>query len=682
MSYDQKKFTSLSSVSGAASARSPALSSQAIRRRRKRRTPSWYKPTREDPARLPQQGDLERRLREYQDAGGHATQTATSASDVVRALPRRQLPSPQFSMSPLLMQQEERFDVSIFLTLRRLMIWILGILYFQSGVLWDKLLRRDSEQRRAARLLKTIERIGGTLIKFGQQLAMRVDYLPYAYCIELSKLFDRMPSFPLKDAISAIQRATGKKLTEVFARFDPEPIGAASIACVYQAVLHTGEQVAVKVRRPDIGKIFTADLRVLRWIISLVEGLAIIRPGNLRNLVRELEISFLEELDLRHEAYSQQIFRRNSQDPKLTRRFFFSAPQVFFEYTSNEVIVQDFVSGMWLWEILDAVEQGNPEALLRMRELNIDPKIVARRLMWIALWGNLANDMFHADPHPANVIVQANNHIIFIDFGACGYVSTEKRNRFQEFFRCQGLKDVSGMAKAAMAMLEPLPRIDLDEFEKDVERVYFRVSATLWSQEARWWERSSATLWLSMMQLTRKYNIPVNPDTVKVIRASLLYDTLALRLDNELDVLKECQRFMRDALYVTGKQMRKRLKKRLCSGLQMQDYAKLDELARLGNNAIAQVKRLVDNPPFRFNYSIDKPVYAVITALTVTAFLSAVLLGTTGSITTILLFTGRPVSVFGVFLQVLTSRVFQGLIAVTILVGLRRVMFRLRDRDV
>lgn len=651
-------------------------------RRRKQRIPSWYHPKREDPASLPSAADLDRKLREYEESHQRTQHASASSTGVVRALPRREIATPEFSMSPMLLQQQERFTASLMQTLGRFLVWILGILSFQLGILWDKLLRRDSEQRRAARLLAIMQRIGGTLIKFGQQLAMRVDYLPYAYCVELSKLFDRMPSFPLKDAIATIERATGKKLREVFARFDPEPIGSASIACVYQAVLRTGEQVAVKVRRPGIAQIFAADLRALSWIIGIVEWLAILRPGSLVNLVSELEDSFLEELDLRHEAYSQEIFRRNAQNKKLTRRSFFSAPRVFFEYTSTEVIVQDFVSGIWLWEILAAVERGDQSALARMRELNIDPRIVARRLMWIAMWGNLSSTLFHADPHPANVIVQADSRIIFVDFGACGYVSYEKRNRFQEFFRCQSLKDVSGMTKAAIAMLEPLPPIDLNQFERDVERIYFRVSATMWSKQARWWERTSATLWLNLMQITRQYKLPINSDTVKMLRASLLYDTLALRLDNGLDILKEVRRFMRDATHVTGRRMRKRLKARIWRGLQLEDYAKLDELSRLAGNAIAQVKRLIDHPPFNFNYSIDKPVYTVITIIKALSFLSAMLLGVTGVWAALLLLSGKQVLVLDVLIKVLRSRPFQGLICITLLVGLRRVMFRLGDRDV
>ena len=647
------------------------------RRRRKHRLPHWYTPLREDPASLPPEGDVERQLQEYQARqksvplrGARAVKAGSPAVE-----------PPEFAMAPLMMPKTERFDASWLHTVSRFLRWTLGILGFYVGILTDKLLRRDSEQRRAARLLRTIQRIGGTLVKLGQQLAMRADLLPYAYCVELSRLLDRMPSFPLEEAVAAIRRATGRELGEVFARFDPEPIGSASMACVYKAVLRTGEQVAVKVRRPGIGRVFAADLRAFDWLIGIVEWLSIIRPGNLRNLVRELEISFMEELDFRREAYCQEVFRRSAQDRKLTRRFYFSAPQVFFTYSNHEVIVQDFIEGMFLSDVLAAVEQGKPDALAKMRALNIDPKIVGRRILWISLWSRLCNVMFHADPHPANIVVQANSRIIFIDFGACGYVSSEKRNRFQEFFRCQGLKDVSGMVKATMALLEPLPRIDLDAFEKALERRYFTVLAAMWSQQAPWWERTSATMWLSLLQLTREYGLPVNSDTVKGLRATLLYDTLGLRLDHDIDILKECQRFVRDALHLTGQQVRKRIRKRMGGGLQLEDFAKLDELARLGNNAIEQVKRLVDHPPFNFGASVAKPAYAVITGFKVAVFLGELLLAATGVLTVWLLIAGQPAAISQSILKVLNSHAFQVTSCLAVLVGLRRVMFRLNDRD-
>src|SRR5262245_26790587 len=134
-------------------------------------------------------------------------------------------------------------------SLGRLFTWIYLGATVIFGVGLDWLLRRDSPARRAVHLRQGLERASGTFVKFGQQAAMRIDLLPWEYCVELSKMLDKMVPFPVEHALAAVERTIGKPWQEVFAVFDPEPIGSASIACVYQAVLKDGTQVAVKVRR-------------------------------------------------------------------------------------------------------------------------------------------------------------------------------------------------------------------------------------------------------------------------------------------------------------------------------------------------------------------------------------------------------------------------------------------------
>ena len=117
----------------------------------------------------------------------------------------------------------------------RLLVWLRVCLYFFGGNAIDFLRGRDSLQRRAVRLRRLFDAAGGSFGKLAQQLAQRADLLPYAYCVELSKILDQAPVIPTADAIAIIEREVGRPFGEVFAVFDPVPIGSASIACVYQA---------------------------------------------------------------------------------------------------------------------------------------------------------------------------------------------------------------------------------------------------------------------------------------------------------------------------------------------------------------------------------------------------------------------------------------------------------------
>src|SRR5262249_45122090 len=144
-------------------------------------------------------------------------------------------------------------------------------------------------------------------------LSLRADLLPYAYCAELSKMLDRVKAFPTPQAVAIIERSLGRPLNAIFAVFDPTPIGSASLACVYQATLLSGERVAVKVRRPGIGPLLAADLRALDWLLIIAETLTFIKPGLTTNFRHDLRKMLLGELNFRAEARYQEMFRLRAE---------------------------------------------------------------------------------------------------------------------------------------------------------------------------------------------------------------------------------------------------------------------------------------------------------------------------------------------------------------------------------
>src|SRR5580698_769898 len=140
----------------------------------------------------------------------------------------------------------------------RLYVYSSAAFLWALRTLWEKIRGTDSEESRAIRLRLKIEKIGGTAVKLGQQMAMRIDFLPYEYSVELSKMLDRMVPFPVEYTLNRIESFLGRPLEEVFKEFIPVPIGSASVACVFSAYLANGERVAIKVRRPQIGEKFVA----------------------------------------------------------------------------------------------------------------------------------------------------------------------------------------------------------------------------------------------------------------------------------------------------------------------------------------------------------------------------------------------------------------------------------------
>ena len=564
-------------------------------------------------------------------------------------------------------------------SLGRLLTWTFLIQTVLFGISFDWLLRRDTTARRAVRLRQALERAGGTFVKLGQQAAMRVDLLPWAYCVELSKMLDTMIPFPVAQALTAIERTIGKPWKDVFAVFDPEPIGSASIACVYQAVLKDGTKVAVKVRRPNIRKVFLADLQVLDWLSGLAEFFTVFRPGFTRNLRTELRETLLEELDFRQEARFQDTFRRNA---KTSGRDFFTAPSVFFKISGEEVLVQEFVAGLWLWEVIAAIEQNDTQGQALLRQHNIDPLVVARRILWASFWSMDEHVFFHADPHPANILVRDNNEITFIDFGSCGSLNSHQRVALEQMAMSMERQDAEGMTLATLSLMEPLPPVDLPAVEKMSQRDYLRVLHTFNTpaEHTEYWERTSARQWVVLVQTARKFNLSLNLHMLRMIRATLLYDSIVLRLDHQLSRYAEYRLFMKDRAVLIKKRWRKQNRENAGDAM----FLRVDELGNTINDLMLRAQTTLGRPIVEFGSTVDKWVFAISVLsrmagriLFVTALAMAGVAASRSLYGTQL----TLASFNGVLLTVVQNPLYQIFLVLAGVLNLRHILFRLRERD-
>ncbi len=604
-------------------------------------------------------------------------------SDVLIALPRRQQNRAVASRewSPARMKLATTPKVSLPLYWARCLVWFTLIVRFVVGTLWDSARRRDTQERRAVRLRQAIERKGGTLVKIGRHMAVRLDILPVRYCEQLAVMRDQMPPFPVQDAIAIVERNIGQKLGYVFSTFDPVPVESTSVSCVYQAILRqTGEKVVVKVRRPGIHVVFEADYKVLALLSRLAEMLTLIPPGYGEGFHRELRKTLIDEMDFRRSARYGELFERRA---RITKKRFFTARKIYGDLSTEEVLVREFASGMWLWEVLAALEHHDEAGLAYMRQLNIDPQKLARRLLFTHHWAVYEHLTFHADPHPANIVVRPNSMLVFLDFGANGHLIGPRRELFSRFYTSLAKQDVWGMAQATIALLEPLPGRDLNALAKEVEAAYYERLLAVKSKYSRWHERTSVAMWLTAFQIMRKYRIPAPMDVLSYVRATLFYDTLAARLWPKIDYLKEFKRYSRDVQKRRRKQSLKRLRRRLTGGLLTNsDFATLEKVGSTAVDLLFRLQRLLA-VPYDFAVVALTVEKWVVTFVTVLKFAVYAALATGLGVALAIglnVASGQGIMLTGSLQQVLASRLYQVAIVLLALRHVRLILFRLADK--
>ena len=241
-------------------------------------------------------------------------------------------------------------------------------------------------------------RLEGLLIKASQFIATRADILPDEWVGTLSALHDKVPPRPFSTIRRQVERELGRPLENIFARFDPAPIAAASLAQVHQALTIDGRQCAVKVQYPGIEGIIRADLRNLMFTLRL---LARLEPElDFRIIAGELLKYIPMELDFLNEARNSEILRRNfSSRPDVV------IPSVYHEFTTRRVLTMELVAGVKITDV-----DGLANAA-------IDKHEVAQKLIEIFTEMILRDGFFHADPHPGNILVQPGPRLVLLDFG-------------------------------------------------------------------------------------------------------------------------------------------------------------------------------------------------------------------------------------------------------------------------
>lgn len=573
------------------------------------------------------------------------------------------------------------FHLSYARALRRLAAALIVLVRAGAEVAGDQIRGRNSTSRRAVHLRRMFERMGGTFVPLGHHLAMPLQLRQSPYGDQLSRITDSTAAFPAEQMVAIVERTTGKPLQETFAQFDPVPVVSTATACVYQAVLRSGEKVVAKVRRPGIGELFVADLKVFDWLAAVLELFTISKPGQMRKVRRELRETLLEELDFVREARHQDTFRRAA---KKSGKDFFTSPRVNFDLSGDELIVQEFSSGMWLWELLAAIEQDDKGVLALAAKLDIDRSKVARRLLWVCFWSWHENLFFLAEPHPHNIILGEHGTLTFIDFQSTGAMDRTKRRALQQNLYYARKRDPLNMARATLALLEPLPPLDVLALTKDLEAYNWHLLYAFETKGVRrpWYERTTAQQWLGLSQVARRYGIVIEGRILRLLRAALMHETLAVRLDESISVVKEYDRFVRRrAARATRRAIDNLISRRTSAGGKSR-YSRMEQLAGTAETLFFRLRHALTLPRVNFHVMMNKGSSTFLTVIK----LAAQVLGL-AVVAAYLVVAFREIETDEVVTYrvaigwVLSSTLFRVAVAVLIFVNARALLFRLEDKD-
>ena len=312
-------------------------------------------------------------------------------------------------------------------------------------------------KKQAAWLREALIDLGPTFIKIGQALGTRADLLPLEYVTELATLQDQVPAFPTAEAFARIEAELGRPLHECYPEIDSEPIAAASLGQVYRARLATGEEVAVKVQRPNLDETISIDIAILFRLVKLTNRFFPRANENAdwEGMLREFHVTIFEEMDYVKEGRNADRFRYNFRTWRAIR-----VPKVFWSHTNTRVLTMEFIRGTKVVDI-----DG-------LRANGISAVKVNRLLIRTYLKQLLEDGFFHADPHPGNLLVMDSGHLAFFDFGMVGRITPQLQAQMIDAFFHVVARDVHGLGQDIINLNFLKPGVDPESVRPVVESMF------------------------------------------------------------------------------------------------------------------------------------------------------------------------------------------------------------------
>lgn len=383
--------------------------------------------------------------------------------------------------------------------------------------------RRTLEQLTpAVRLRMAMEELGPTFVKLGQLLSTRPDLIPQEYVAEFSKLQDRVPPFPLSEVELQIERQLGSPVGALFLHFDAAPLAAASMAQVHRAVLKSGAEVVVKVRRPGIEQVIATDLDILMGLAVLAERhLPSWHPFDPVGLVKAFRRTLNREMDFSREGHTIERFAANFRDDPTVH-----VPRLYRELCGETVLTMEFIDGIKVNEFD------------RLRIAGYDLQAIARHGADALLTQVLVHGLFHGDPHPGNLYILPDNVICFLDYGMVGRLDRDMMYQLVDLLGGILQRDVEKVTQLLLYSGELEDELVLTELKKAVHDFiddYYELPLQ---------EIHTGQLLVDFIDLLAQFRIKFPPDLLLLARALITMEGIGRQLDPQFNMVQHLKPFL------------------------------------------------------------------------------------------------------------------------------------------
>jgi ubiquinone biosynthesis protein len=395
-------------------------------------------------------------------------------------------------------------------------------------VTWLSRWRRTDRPSGPVRFRLALEELGGSFVKLGQMLAFQPDLLSLDYCNALYDLLDHVKPFDYADVERIFSEEHGRRPDELFDRIDRQPLAAASVGQVHIAWL-AGRKLAVKVQRPAVQEEFEGDIRIMAGTIRIIERLRLRRLAWVADPMREFIAWTREELDYRNEARYMDLLRHNAREQPQEH-----VPGVLWELTSRRTLTAEFLEGVTAVTYIRAVEHNDEVAIRRMSREHLDVAAFAAHVIDNFLHDSFRHGLFHADLHPANLVILPAGRVGYVDFGITGVLSQYSRRHLIGVTLSLLRGDVGALCDAFCRVATAGPGADQRAFREGLEQL-----AENWYElraGRRRLRRKITMVMLDMLVLSRRAGIWPERDVIKFIRSAIAVDGLLARLMPSFDV--------------------------------------------------------------------------------------------------------------------------------------------------